>query len=444
MYLYRPISMLAAIVLLIVQPVQSQAADSAQIFTLTEIWKVAAAYNRQLKLSDLDLKEADIAVLEAKDRLLPEISVGGDFKHNSKFLIYDNGLFSSPENVAVSNFGYGVGYNFNLNLYSGGTEKRTVKMKREQQTRTQYEFDLQKDNVKYTIAVVYCDLYKFLQFRDFISAEITAQKKQLKLIEDLHKNGIVLKSDVLRASVKLSQLQLKLSDTEKKIEIVKQRLNLLMGRREDMPIEIPYQESLAAESHQESDYQDYVDIAVHQSPDYRITLSDVKLEQINIKQVKSTLLPKISLYANYNYTYPQISFYPYSDALWGFGQLGLRLQFSVDNLYKIRHAIQHVRNKADQQKEKANIKKDEITMQVKQAYLQQQQAKESLQVAEENIIRSTETVRVIKNSYLNQQSLLTDLLEAENLLLEAKFDVTTAEVNLKLSQIRLLVIIGLL
>jgi outer membrane protein len=83
-------------------------------------------------------------------------------------------------------------------------------------------------------------------------------------------------------------------------------------------------------------------------------------------------------------------------------------------------------------------------MQVKEAYLQEQQAMESIETAEKNIVKSTETVRVIRNSYLHQESLLTDLLDAENVLLEAKFNLTTAQVNLKLSHIRLLAITGIL
>lgn len=99
---------------------------------------------------------------------------------------------------------------------------------------------------------------------------------------------------------------------------------------------------------------------------------------------------------------------------------------------------------SNQAKEKAEIKKDEISLQVKEAYLQQQQALESVEMAEQNIIKTTETVRVIRSSYLNQESLLTDLLEAENALLEAKFNLTTAQTNVKITHIRLLAIIGIL
>ncbi|NLU91414.1 TolC family protein [Chitinophaga sp. Ak27] len=441
---YKLIPILGTILLLFVQSLHAQDLKTTPVFSLDEMWKIAEMNNRQLKLSDLNLQQSNLEVLEAKDRLLPELSIGGDLKANSKFLIYDNGLFSSPQDVPVKGYGYRVGYNLNFTIFNGGKDKRNIKMKEEGETRSQYEVDMQRHGIKYNVADAYLGLYKFLNFRDFLAAEIAAEKKQLLLIESLHKNGIVLKSDVLRTSVKLSQLELSLSGIEKKIDITKQRLNILMGRDNKEEFDITYKSGFEMDANTDTSYADYVNIALHQSPEYKMVTSDLRLSEMNIRQIKATLLPKIAVYSNYDYTYPQISFYPYSNDLWGFGQTGIKMQFSIDNLYKSKHAIARAQVVNDQAREMINIKKDEISIRVKEAFLQQQQAWESVKMAKENIIKTTETVRVIRSSYLNQESLLTDLLEAENALLEAKFNLTTAHTNLKRTHIQLLAIVGML
>ena len=441
---YKTTLILGIVHMSIASPIYAQNIENIQPLSLEETWKVAELNNRQLKLSDLYLQQSKMEILEAKDQLLPELSVGGDIKANSKFLIYDNGLFSSPQDVPIKGYGHDVGYNLNFNLFNGGKEKRNIAMKKEEETRKQYEVDLQKQSVKYNVSVAYFDLYKFLHFHDFLTAEIESEKKQLKLIESLHKNGTVLKSDVLRTSVKLSQLELSLSDTNKKIEIAKQRLNILMGRENDTEIAIKHEDEIELNAITDDDYNDYVDTAFNQSSEYKMVISDIKLSELNIKQIKATLWPKVSLYSNYNYNYPQISFYPYSNDLWGFGQTGIKVQYSIDNLYKSKHTIAHAQVVSNQVKEKAEMKKDEISLQVKEVYLRLQQALESMETSEQNIIKTTETVRVIRSSYLNQESLLTDLLEAENALLEAKFNLTTAQTNVKVTHIRLLAIIGIL
>ncbi|OIV39991.1 TolC family protein [Flavobacterium johnsoniae] len=440
----KTLPILAILLLLSVQSLHAQNTENVQILNLEEIWKAAEANNRQLKLSDLNRQQSNLEVLEAKDRMLPELTLGGDLKLNSKFLIYDNGLFSSPQDVPIKGYGYMVGYNLNFNLFNGGKDRRNVLMKKEEETRKQYEADLQKHSVKYNAAAAYFELYTFLHFKEFLGAEITAEKKQLSLIESLHKNGIVLKSDVLRTSVKLSQLELNLSDVKKKIDIGKQRLNILMGRDSEEELQIRYQNDAFTDDLTNNPLSDYIEIALNQSSAYKMANSDIKWSELNIKQIKAALLPKVLLYSNYNYTYPQISFYPYSNDLWGFGQTGIKVQFSIDNLYKNIHTAAHAQLIYDQAKERADIKKDEILFQIKEAYLQQELAVESVETAEKNITKTTETVRVIRSSYLNQESLLIDLLEAENALLEAKFNLTTAKANVKLTHIKLLAIAGIL
>ncbi|WP_312900017.1 TolC family protein [Chryseobacterium taichungense] len=397
-----PISGIMLMLFLWSSSLNSQQTENVQSLSLDEMWKVAEASNRKLKLSDLNRQQSALEVLEAKDRLLPELSLGGDIKLNSKFLIYDNGLFSSPKDVPVKRYGYGVGYNLNFNLFNGGRDRRNIAIKKEEEIRKGYESELQKHNVKYNVAVAYFDLYKLLHFNDFLDAEIETEKKQLSLIESLHKNGIVLKSDVLRTSVKLSQLELSLSEVEKKIAIAKQRLNILMGRENEEEFTISYQNIVESESVTAPDYNEYINIAFNNSPEYKIANSDIKLSEFNIKQVKASVLPKVFLYSNYNYTYPQISFYPYSNDLWGFGQTGIKIQFSIDNLYKIKHAIARSQMVNDQAEEKAEIRKDEISLQIKEACLQEQQALEALETAVKNIAKTTETVRVIRSTTLTR------------------------------------------
>ncbi|WP_293313282.1 TolC family protein [Pedobacter sp. UBA5917] len=441
---YKSMAFLGTILFLSAQAVKAQVADSSHLFTLEDVWKIAGSQNKQLKLSDLSLKQSRINVLEAKDRLLPDLNIGGDLKLNTKFLIYDKGLFSAPQDVPVSDYGYNLGYNFNLNLFNGGKDRRNVEIKRTEADRMGHEVELQRSNIKYNTAVAYYDLYKFLQFRDFIASEISAKKKQHTLIENLNKNGIVLKSDVLRSSVKLSELGLNLSDVDKKILLAKQRLNILMGLDDGRSLEIPYKKDIALQPAIDSVYDDYLRIALNQSPQLKVASSDIKLSELNIRQAKSTLLPKVSLYSTYGYTYPQVSFYPYSNDLWGYGQTGIKMQFSIDNLFKAKHSIANALNVGEQQNIKSGIKKEEISIQVREAYLQELQAREGVGIAEKNIIENTETVRVIRNSYLNQESLLTDLLDAENMLLQANLNLTASKVALKLSHIRLLAIIGIL
>lgn len=423
----------------------AQTSDRGQLLSLEMIWDTIDSQNKNIQLSDLELKESNLEILLAKDNLLPDLSLKGNIGLNTKMPVYNSGLLSKPDYFPVSKYGYSFGYQFDFNIYNGGKDSRNITIKKEENIRQQNNYNLQRNNIRYASAIAYYDLYKFLQFKDFLFAEITSEKKQLATIESLYKNGIVLKSDVLRATVKLSQLELSYSDIEKKIDIAKQRLNILMGKNNEENIEITNEQiNIPDNLLKDTNYIEYVNLALEKSPEYKIILNDITISELTIKQIKADQAPKVSLYSGYNYTYPQSSFYPYSRNIWGYGQTGIKLSLSLDNFYRNKHKVAKAKNESLQETKRLQIKKDELTVDIKEAHAQQIQAIESVKTAEENIIQNTESVRIIRNSYLNQESMLTDLLDAENILLEAKFALTSAKINVLLSHIKLLVKTGIL
>lgn len=357
---FQLMTILRVILLLMPHLLQAQDVDTIQAMRLQDIWKVAESNNRQLKVSDLRVQESHLDILEARDRLLPELAFIGDVKFNSKFLIYDNGIFSSPQDVPIKGYGYGIGYNLNFNLFNGGADRRYIEIKQLEKTQRYDELELQKRSVKYNVAVAYFDMYKYLHFHDFLTSEIAAEKKQLLRIESLHKNGVVLRIDVLRISVKLSELELSLSGIEKKIEITKNRLNILMGRDSEHVLLINHRTDLTIDLLKNDVYADYIATALKQSTELKIADNTIKLSELNVKQIRAKLLPKVSMYSNYNYTYPQISFYPYSNNIWGFGQIGIKVQYAMDNLFKSKHAIARAQTITNQAKEHAGIKRDDL------------------------------------------------------------------------------------
>lgn len=421
----------------ITSALHAQVPDSNAILSLEKVWSIVDKGNSQLRLSGLATDQSNIDLQLAKDKRIPELTGNANFGRNTTFPLYKDGLFSRPDYVPISRYGYGFGYSLNVNIYNGGKDKRNIEIKKEEIIRSQNEYTLQQSNVRYAVAVAYFDLYKFMQFKEFLASEISAEKKQLATIESMHRNGTVLKSDILRTNVKVSQLELSYADVQKKISIAKQRLNIFMGREQNTPVQIAWQEDPGTAA-------GVVDTALEQSPAYRIALNNVNLSALNIQQAKSDLLPKLSLFSFYDFSYPQIAFYPYSQDWYGFGKTGIKLSMPIDYLYKSKHSIAKARNIHEQETVKFNIKKDELSIDIREAYLQEQQALEAVQTALQNIVQSTESVRVIRSSYMNQESLLTDLLDAENILLEAKFSLTSAKVNVQLSHIRLLVKTGIL
>ena len=72
-------------------------------------------------------------------------------------------------------------------------------------------------------------------------------------------------------------------------------------------------------------------------------------------------------------------------------------------------------------------------MEVNQTYLAYQEAKDKIRVANESVQQAQENYNIVKSKYSNQIALLTDLLDADFYLLQAKINLSNARADLELA-----------
>lgn len=438
-YIFLTIIMLSMIVS---DAYAQKSKNQTNYFTIENIWGLIEENNKNLKISKLELDRREQIIRSAKSDYLPDIQIDATYNRNTKMPVYKGGDLSSPEYFPIGKYGYGVGYELNLDIYDGGKRHRNIRKRKEESKLPEYQHEAKKSNIKLITATLYYELLKNFQVRDLIEQEIQSDKLQLKTIEDFFNNGIVLKSDVLRASVRLSHIELSLSEVNNSIVLVTQKLNLLIGRDESEPVLIDYTE-IPLQVNKDIN-EDCLALAFKENYSYKIASERINISKIDLQQSKANILPKISLFSYYNFKFPQTSLYPYSRDLYGFGQIGVKLTVPIDAFYKNNHKVNANRFLYEQERINKEILKDELSEDIKSYYLQLNYLEQRIETTQKNIERVTESVRVIKNAYYNQQLTLTDLLDAETQLLEAKFEYTSAQINMQIVYLQLKEIIGIL
>jgi outer membrane protein TolC len=188
----------------------------------------------------------------------------------------------------------------------------------------------------------------------------------------------------------------------------------------------------------EKDYNGYLAEAYEHAFAFRISEKETALSELRLKEVKSNILPKVGLFAEYSYAYPQILFYPYAISLYGLGQVGVKAGLPISALYQNKHKKEAAKIALERQEIEHADTKDKVREEVRAGYLRYTEALERIRVAQENIMQAQENFRIVNNTYFNQLSLLTDLLDAETQLLQSRFDLTNAEVTAQLQYYQLL------
>ncbi|WP_300691640.1 TolC family protein [Chryseobacterium sp.] len=407
----------------------SAQAGSSRIDTirlsLKDAWHRAEENSRHIKINTLSTDIAEAEVKDAKRERLPEIGVKGSIEKASNIPIYENGIFSKPTQHEVIHTLYRAGADFYLNIYEGN--KLNLKIK-ETQTLQKIK-NIQKEqavsDIHYKTAALYLDLQKTLIFRNLIKKDIEDQKVQLKEIQTLYKNGVVLKSDVLRIDLELSKRKMALVTIENDILIAMQKLDIILGIPDEQII-IP--EEPLSEWDEKMTYNEYLKLAMDHSFDYHVSEQQTELSKVKLKQVKANVSPKIGLYGEFYYANPQIFLYPYNPDWYSLGIVGLKASFSISSLYHNTQKVKAAALEFEKEEEVHKDTEDKIRQQVKEAYLRYQEALEQIKVAETNVVQAKENARIMKNTYFSQTSLITDLLDADIQLLQTKFELEAAKI----------------
>ncbi|WP_134088787.1 TolC family protein [Olivibacter sp. XZL3] len=410
--------------------------------SLKQAWLLADSNSKKIQASEIDVQVSAARLGVAKDERLPEVSVNGQYAYVFNMPIYENGLFHTPEQFPIERTYYKAGAQTHLNLYSGGKINREIKYAQKEQEMSHVEHRQTTADIHYQVVVHYYDLYRNTAYRALLLQDIKEREKQLHEIEQLYANGTVLKSDVLRATLRLSKQRMLLVEINNSIQIATQRLNILIGKPDEEPAYIPIDTSGSLPLYRLQPLQTYLSEAHAHAFKGQLSEKDKELSALKLQEVKSNTAPKIGFFAEYGYGYPQIQFYPYSLALYGSGMAGIKMSIPLSGLYTNKHKVKEAALLLEQKEIALYNSHDEIRQEVEEAYLRCAEALEKVEVAKENIVQAAESYRIMRNTYFNQLALLTDFLDAETQLLQSRFELSTAQANAQVQFYKLQKTIG--
>lgn len=441
MYYSNKKFVLSCLSILLLSTANAQQADNKMPLSLSQIWDRVAANSKVLQIQELKVQRSAEGIKDAKAERLPEISASGEYSKITNLPIYNNGLFHTPDQFeGLIHTSYSFGGDAYFNLYNGGRVKTKIAEEKKENEIALEQKNLTTEEIKLRATAYYLDLQRSRIFKDLLLKDIATQEKQLAEIQQLLKNGVVLKSDVLRGTLKLSRQKMALVQLDNDILIANQKLNILTGLPDDTVIEP--EDGEKAELPVLKPYTAYLGDAMENSHAYKISQKETELSRMNIKSVKANGALKLGLYSNYKYTYPQILIFPYSVALYGLGFNGIRASYPVSALYQNRHKVKAAEIQYRQQEVEHSDTEDRIRQEVNEAFLRYKEALTRIDVAKENINQATENLRIVNNTYFNQLSLITDLLDADTQLLQTRFDYAAARIAAQLQYYQLQKAIG--
>jgi outer membrane protein TolC len=182
--------------------------------------------------------------------------------------------------------------------------------------------------------------------------------------------------------------------------------------------------------------------AVATSQKMRMASIDEQMALQQEKIVKSDMLPKVAFVANNNFNGPITFELPPIDKNLNVWYVGVGVQYSLSSLFKSNSKLRQARLSTRRAQETTAVVREQLNNQVQSAYTEYMQSYIELETQEKEVELSNENYQVVNDRYLNQLALITDMIDASNMKLDAELSEVDARINIAYAYYKMKYIVG--
>lgn len=396
--------------------------------SLAETLEFAKAQNKWVQAANIEQKASNEDQKDAYAAALPSINVGSSYQRFSDLTLYTDGLnhsTSGPRKPTPNSAALGIDVLFNI--YNGGKQRAVEKEQTSRLKLARLNTREISGNIALQTATEYLDLVRLNELQKFILDQLKRAQTRVNNIHSLYKNQKVTKSDVLRAEVALSNVELSLQQNENDIIIANAKLVNSMNVPDSVII-LPT-DSAGMPKPDIISLQPLVESAEVSSFDVQKSAENIETQQARLSGVKSNNRPSLSFYSNYGVNYPNYLFFPPVNQAYSLGFVGLKMQYSISSLYQNKSKVTASKLRVTELEMQHEAHTDHVRIEVKSYYIKYIEALHRISVNEKSVEQARVNYGIVNTKYLNQLSLLTDLLDADNLYQESRLNVVKAQTD---------------
>lgn len=417
-------------------------AQEIKQLSLKEAVSYALENKADAQKSKLAIENSEYQIQEVRSRAMPQITGNGSLVYNPilQTNVIDGSSFGQPGTIIQATLGqkwnsiFGVSLNqtiFDQSVFTGLKAAKT--------TREFYQINnrLTQEQVIEKVANSYYQVYLQRLNLQVLDSTLVNTIKAKNIIEGQYQNGLAKKIDLDRIIVKISNFEIQQLQIINALQLQENTLKFFMGMPITAQIEIPeiefeFRPSEAASS-----------MDTENRTEYLLLKKQEQLLTYQKMAVKAEFYPTLSLTGGYNYLGqgPDLPWFkkPEDNVYWSdFSSIGLNLKIPIFAGFGTRSKVRQA--DIDLQILQEDIKDTELALD-----LDYENARTQINNSIATIDNQTENVRLAqavldntRNNFVQGLAPLTDLLDAENALTEARNNFNTAILQYKLAEILLL------
>jgi outer membrane protein TolC len=413
----------------------SSALVSAQQLTLDQLVEKALVHNQSVQVSQLSEAQTQARIQEVKAGARPQVGLSGDYKRYLKIpgQVVPASAFGGPEGQ-YQVLAFGLPYNLSTTLQVAQplfnpSVSIGLKAAKVSQEVASLQTRQTKEEVAYNVSVTYYNLQTVSQQMTFLSSNLAATERLIKVTDLLYQNQLSQGIDVDRLRITHTQSKTQLATLEASYQELNNALKFLTGTPQTDSLSV--QLAITTEG-----------AVASALPGQTVNRTDLlllnrqqTLNTLNQRNTKAGFIPTLTAYGVANSTFfgqgGENGVFKHAPGYWA----GLQLNWNIYDGSARRAKLSGQKIESEQLALQTQQAQESISMEVNNA-------RNKFTVQQGNLAASQEQVTLAEKVYTQSQlqfkegtTSLTEVIQAENALREAQNNYLATLVNLRTAEL---------
>lgn len=417
--------------------------DAQQVVSLEDAISAALQNKADAKKANSEIKRAELKIDEAKAGALPQISVGGNLQYNpmlqQNVITMENEQTGEKSTMLLSiggKWSSQIAATVNQALFD---QRVFIGLKAAKSTREFYVLNAQLTNEQIieNVATAYYQVFVQEENLETIEASYTNTEKVRNVIKSLVDNGLAKSIDLDRTNVQLTNIGATKQQLVNAVELAKNALKFYMGVPIDTPIELE-EKTIEPKPELIAEF-----VNVEDRSEMKVLNKQRELLEFNKKATEAYLYPTVSLQANYGWfgtgdKFPWVNGKNNGVNWSDFSNIGINFNIPIFTGGATKSKIQQAQIDIDNLDVDIAETKLGLDLEYQNAISNIENSIINLESMEENVKLAEKVKSNTQSNYQYGLATLTELLDAENALTQAKQNKANALLDYKQAEIQLI------
>ena len=425
-------------------------AQTERKMTVDELFQLVESNSKTLRQEKISVEFAKKGIEAARSARLPELTASASVSMNGDVVMMDRD-FTNAHGFAAPRWGNSLALEAQQVVYAGGAIDAGIALATLQHQQAQVDEQQRRQQQRFLALGQYLEIFKLKNREQVVRQNIDLTQRLINDIQAKHEQGMALKNDVTRYELQMETLRLNLKKLQDQRGILNHQLCNQLGidgeiipslTTDPMPEQSSPIRSLSPKG--EGSEMSWQNRALTTAPSIQKAEIGQKIASQQLRLAKSEMRPKVAMVAADNFNGPFTYDIPPIDKNFNFWYVGVGVKYPISSLFKQNKKVQQARIHTRQAEQSYTVAAEQLNNQVQQAYTYYQQAYVELETQQKSVQLAQQNYQVVNDRYLSQLALITDMIDASNIKLDAELKEVDARIGIIFAYYRLKYISGTL